>query len=294
MAMVVVTRSSGLERLPTRAKVRSYIYLQSWSNGRKQNYSPRKDDHESHHSYCKGDRSGRSGFPNLSVCLSLVSDLAPLAKYGSCALGCVFEATRTLRNPLHQYFLSGNDTLPPKAPEDGDRISLEVDSTIHCSKETPELLAEEFLVATFLPLGSPEVSKRDSNCLSRICHILHFETHTESGLKNRSQIKRRQQALFQALGKTKEEHQKVVMPAITVLMSVNLPAKDRDFEDQEEKRPLIWWRRGSQVDNESFLEFMGTPRYHSLCAYMEDDDMKVLTGLKITALENCFKATSTR
>lgn len=63
---------------------------------------------------------------------------------------------------------------------------------------------------------------------------------------------------MQALGRINEEHQKVVMPEITVLMRINLPEKEMVFVDQEEKRDLT---NGSQLLRKSFIDFMGTPRY---------------------------------
>lgn len=41
-------------------------------------------------------------------------------------------------------------------------------------------------------------------------------------------------------GRTNAEHQKVVMPDITVCIRRSLPEKERDFTDHEEKRILIW------------------------------------------------------
>lgn len=51
----------------------------------------------------------------------------------------------------------------------------------------------------------------------------------------------------QALGSTNDEHQKVVIPEITVFISVNLLENYTIFVDQEEKRVLIWWSNGSQL-----------------------------------------------
>ena len=115
---------------------------------------------------------------------------------------------------------------------------------------------------------------------------LNQGTHTGPGLKKRSQISRKQEALFQvrrsltprppssfglttvvqatravmcasrfplhrkalhiefifatqAFGSTKEEQKNVVIPAITVFISINLPENDKVFVDQEEKRVLI-------------------------------------------------------
>lgn len=42
-----------------------------------------------------------------------------------------------------------------------------------------------------------------------------------------------------AFGRTKEEHQKVVISEITVFRSINLPEKDNVFVDQAERRDLI-------------------------------------------------------
>ena len=67
----------------------------------------------------------------------------------------------------------------------------------------------------------------------------------------------------QVFGSTNDEHQKLVMPEITVLMSNSLPENDKVFVDQEEKRVFIWCSSGSQLDRESFLEFIGTPRYRN-------------------------------
>ncbi|CAN7070247.1 unnamed protein product [Brassica oleracea var. botrytis] len=64
-----------------------------------------------------------------------------------------------------------------------------------------------------------------------------------------------------ALGRIKEEHQKVVIPAMTVLLRRNLPEKERDFADQEENLALICCSRGSQLRRVSFFLTIGTPRY---------------------------------
>lgn len=45
--------------------------------------------------------------------------------------------------------------------------------------------------------------------------------------------------LMHAFGRMNAEHQKVVIPAITVLMRRSLPEKERDFTDQEENRAFI-------------------------------------------------------
>ena len=65
--------------------------------------------------------------------------------------------------------------------------------------------------------------------------------------------------LMQAFGSMKLEHQKIEIPAITVLMRSSLPANDRDLADQEEKRVFICWRRGSQLTRLSFFVQRGTP-----------------------------------
>lgn len=44
----------------------------------------------------------------------------------------------------------------------------------------------------------------------------------------------------QAAGKIKVEHQNVLMPVMTVLISNNLPANERDLELQEENFPFIY------------------------------------------------------
>lgn len=62
-------------------------------------------------------------------------------------------------------------------------------------------------------------------------------------------------------GKINAEHQKVVIPEMIVLSRSNMPEKDNDFTDQDEKRFLICYSRGSQLVRFSFLEFRGTPRY---------------------------------
>ncbi|CAN6985355.1 unnamed protein product [Brassica oleracea var. botrytis] len=63
-----------------------------------------------------------------------------------------------------------------------------------------------------------------------------------------------------AWGRIKVEHQNVVIPVITVLMSSNLPAKDRAFALHEESLDFICWSRTSQFKRESFFVHKGTPR----------------------------------
>ena len=50
-----------------------------------------------------------------------------------------------------------------------------------------------------------------------------------------------------AFGRINAEYQKLVIPAITVLMRRSLPEKESDFTDQEENFDLIWWMSGSQT-----------------------------------------------
>lgn len=64
-----------------------------------------------------------------------------------------------------------------------------------------------------------------------------------------------------ALGRIKAEHQKVVIPDITVLMSRSLPENDSVFIDQEENLDFICCSRTLQLERDSFLELRGTPKY---------------------------------
>ncbi|CAN7134949.1 unnamed protein product [Brassica rapa subsp. narinosa] len=66
---------------------------------------------------------------------------------------------------------------------------------------------------------------------------------------------------MQALGRMKAEHQKFVMPEMTVLMSSNLAAKERDLTDQLLNRAFTCWIKGSQFARVIFLESRGTPKY---------------------------------
>lgn len=65
---------------------------------------------------------------------------------------------------------------------------------------------------------------------------------------------------IQLLGIVKVEDQKLEMPAITVLISNNLPAKDRDFAVQLLILFFTCWISGSQFAIDSFLVQSGTPR----------------------------------
>lgn len=67
----------------------------------------------------------------------------------------------------------------------------------------------------------------------------------------------------QACGRMKVEHQKVVMPVITVLISSSLPAKDKDFALHEESFVFICWSSTSQCKSDSFFVHKGTPRYRT-------------------------------
>ena len=67
--------------------------------------------------------------------------------------------------------------------------------------------------------------------------------------------------LMQAFGRMKAEHQKVLIPAITVFMNSCLPANERVFTDQDENLFFICWIRGWQFGKESFLELRGSPKY---------------------------------
>ncbi|CAN7042053.1 unnamed protein product [Brassica rapa subsp. trilocularis] len=66
--------------------------------------------------------------------------------------------------------------------------------------------------------------------------------------------------LMQAFGRTKEEHQKLVMPAITVFMRRRRPEKDNALALHELNFPFTCCIRTSQLSNESFLVQRGTPR----------------------------------
>ncbi|CAN7043809.1 unnamed protein product [Brassica rapa subsp. trilocularis] len=72
-----------------------------------------------------------------------------------------------------------------------------------------------------------------------------------------------QHDLFQALGRTKDEHQNVVIPEITVLMSSKRPEKDRVLTDQELNFAFTCCSNVSQPAKDSFFELRGTPRYRN-------------------------------
>ena len=69
--------------------------------------------------------------------------------------------------------------------------------------------------------------------------------------------------LTHALGRINVEHQKVVIPAITVFISSNRPAKDRDLTLHDENFVLICCRRPSLLRRVSFWVHNGTPSYRT-------------------------------
>lgn len=62
-------------------------------------------------------------------------------------------------------------------------------------------------------------------------------------------------------GNRKVEHQKLVIPAMTVFKKSNLPANESDLALQEEIRSLICWIKGAQFARDSFFVHKGSPRY---------------------------------
>lgn len=62
------------------------------------------------------------------------------------------------------------------------------------------------------------------------------------------------------LGTVNVEHQKLDMPAMTVLMSSSLPAKKSDFAVQLLILFFTCWISGSQLTKDSFFVQSGTPR----------------------------------
>lgn len=63
------------------------------------------------------------------------------------------------------------------------------------------------------------------------------------------------------LGIVKVEHQKLEIPARTVLINNSLPVKESDLALQLLTFPFTCWIRGSHLAKDSFLVTSGTPKY---------------------------------